>query len=159
MDDIHSYEKIQRDKFLQSLKKYCAYQERCHYDVELKLKNLGANSDLSDEIITTLILEGYLNEERYARSYVRGKFNINRWGRNKIKMGLKAKKISSYLIEKSLEEIDENRYIEAIKEILVNKSNHLSYKTKYDRNRKLYAYAYNKGFESEIIKDLLEKYF
>ncbi len=159
MDDIYSYEKIQRNKFLQKLKKYCAYQERCHYDVELKLKNLGANSNLSDEIITTLILEGYLNEERYTRSYVRGKFNINKWGRNKIVMGLKAKKISSYLIKKGLEEIDESDYIETLREILTNKSKYLSCNTKYDKNRKLYAYAYNRGFENSIIKELLEEYF
>ncbi len=158
MEDIHSYEKIQRDKFLQKLKKYCAYQDRCHYDVELKLKNLGANSDVSDEILTTLILEGYLNEERYARSYVRGKFNINKWGRNKIIMGLKAKKISSHLIQKGLEEINESDYINSLREILVNKSQLLSCRTKYDRNKKLYVYAYNKGFESELIKEILEEY-
>ncbi len=158
MDDTHSYRDIQREKFLQNLRKYCDYQERCHYDVELKLKKLGADADLSDEIVTTLILEGYLNEERYARSYARGKFRISKWGKNKIIMGLKAKKISSYLIQKSLEEIDDDDYIALLKEILVNKSKYLSYKNKYDKHSKLYTYAYNRGFEGAIIKELLETF-
>ncbi len=157
MDNIFSYNDIQKKKFLKKMIKYCAYQERCHQDVKNKLSDLGVEQDIADEIISELITSKYLNEERYVRSYTMGKFRINKWGKNKIKIALKQKDISSYLIEKYLREIDYNKYIETLKILLDRKSNSLKSKNQHDKYNKLYRYAYNKGYESEVIKEILQE--
>ena len=155
-DDIFTYRDIQKKTLLNKLKKYCAYQERCHRDVIEKLKKLKADEELTDEIISQLISENYLNEERFVVAYVRGKHRINKWGRNKIIRELKHRDISSYLINKGLEEIIETEYITTLKHLLEEKNKYLKTENIYERKKKLFTYAYGKGYENELTELVLE---
>jgi regulatory protein len=101
---------ISKDDALLKLQAYCAYQDRCHSEVRSKLLDLGIYGDDLEDIIVALIEDNFLNEERYARSYARGKFRIKQWGRLRIRRELKFRKISDYCIRKAMEEIDENDY-------------------------------------------------
>ncbi len=89
---------------------YCAYQERCHFDVKNKLNKLGIFGNQLDEYICYLIDENFLSETRYSEAFVRGKYNYNSWGRNKIKMKLKSKNISEWNINNALKQITEEDY-------------------------------------------------
>ena len=110
-----------REQALQKLQRYCAYQDRCHAEVRTKLLSLGIYGDDLEEIIVELIGENYLNEERFARSYARGKFRFKCWGRIRITQELKSRRISDYLIRKALEEIDETEYRQALYDLLDKK--------------------------------------
>lgn len=135
----------------EKLKRYCAYQDRCHQEVRKKILSLKVYGDDLEEIMTSLISEDYLNEERYARSYARGKFRIKRWGRNKIKQNLMARHISAYCIKKGMTEIDEDEYLTALRELIrkqLAKNEELGEVLSKDKSIK---YAYNRGYESQLI--------
>jgi len=155
-DEIYTYRDIQKKTLLNKLKKYCAYQERCHKDVEDKLKKLKAGEDMTNEIISELIAENYLNEERFVIAYTRGKHRINKWGKRKILLELKQKEINQYLIKLGMKEIDEDEYYEMLKTLLSAKRKSIKAKNQYDLFNKLYYYAYRKGYESETIKNAIE---
>ena len=133
---------------LKKLQHYCAYQDRCHFEVELKLTQLGADKETSGEILLDLIDDGFLNEERFARSVARGKFWIHHWGKNKIIAHLKARFISDPLIQLSLTEIQEEEYQQQLS-ILLKKI----FKEKKDLNRTIQALIV-RGYESELVYEL-----
>ena len=99
-----------KEEALQKLRHYCGYQERSHSEVQQKLWDLGVRRTDHDEIITSLIEDDYLNEERFAQQFAGGKFRMNDWGRKKIYYALKEKKVSEYNIKKAMKEIDEEAY-------------------------------------------------
>lgn len=140
-----------RDQALQKLQRYCAYQDRCHAEVRTKLISLGIYGDELEEIMVALIEENYLNEERFARSYARGKFRFKCWGRMRITQELKSRRISDYLIRKALEEIDEAEYRQALHDFLERKLALIQADNEYEKKQKLAAYAQRRGFESELI--------
>jgi regulatory protein len=140
-----------RDQALQKLQRYCAYQDRCHAEVRTKLISLGIYGDELEEIIVELINENYLNEERFARSYARGKFRFKCWGRIRITQELKSRRISDYLIRKALEEIEEAEYRQALHDFLERKLELIHADNEYEKKQKLAAYAQRRGFESELI--------
>src|SRR5438270_12651451 len=102
---------LTREQALQKLKQYCAYQERSHSEVQQKLWDLGVYRSEHDEIISTLIEEDYLNEERFAKQFAGGKFRLKEWGRKKIYYALREKKVSDYNIKKAMKEIDQDVYM------------------------------------------------
>lgn len=132
---------------------YCVYQDRCHYEVEQKMRDFLLIPEAKDEILMYLIKENYLNEERFTRSYIRGKFSIKNWGRNKIKMHLKQKGISDKLISKSWDEIDEEDYRKTVVKIW----NDYFYRQKglkeYQKKSKTIKYLMSRGFEYELITE------
>lgn len=137
---------------------YCAYQERCHQEVRGKLLALTFRGEDLEEAISVLISEGFLNEERFARSYCRGKFKYNQWGRVKIIQHLKRKEVSEYCIRKGLEEIDDKEYINIFNELFQKKWDSLSReKNHWIKKRKTRDYLIAKGFETEIIYQQLGK--
>ena len=103
------------------MRKFCSYQERAHSEVRTKLLKLQIYGDDLEDIIHQLISDDYLNEERFARSYVRGKFRMNKWGKFKIRLHLQQKRVSDYCINKGMEEIDEEEYISIIDNLLARK--------------------------------------
>ena len=141
-----------KDEALLKLQKYCAYQDRCHSEVRTKLISLKIYGGDLEDIITDLIAEDFLNEERFARSFARGKFRIKRWGRNKIKSELKFKRVSDYCIRKGLNEIDPEEYQNTLYNLIEKKDRTLKSVNQYDRYQKLYKYVYGKGYEAELIK-------
>ena len=98
------------DEIKQKLVNYCVYQDRCHYEVEQKMKEFLLIDEAKEEIMLYLLQENYLNEERFTRSYIRGKFYIKHWGKTKIKIHLKQKQVSEKLINACFDEIDEDDY-------------------------------------------------
>jgi regulatory protein len=155
VDGILSYGDFQRAKILDKMLKYCVYRDRCHKEVTSKLKEMGAEEELSGEIITELISEGVLNEERYVRSFVRGKFRISKWGRNKIKTELGKNNIPSQLINYGMEEIDETEYMDVLRHLLEDKVRFIKAKNLYEKKNKLRQFAYGRGYEPDLTDSVL----
>ncbi|UMB55547.1 RecX family transcriptional regulator [Lutibacter sp. A64] len=139
------------DEATKVLENYCAYQERCHKEVEQKLYDLNMISEAKDHIILHLLQHNYLNEERYAKSFVRGKFSIKKWGRIKIINQLKFKGISDYNIKSGLKEIDENLYLTTLQSIAEKKLPLIKETNSYKKSSKLASFLISKGFESELV--------
>ena len=146
---------VSKEEALAKMQRYCAYQERCHEEVRSKLLNMGVYSDWREEIIVQLIEENFLNEERFARSFARGKFRIKQWGRNRIRQELKKRKISDYCVRKAMEEIEEADYRSTLETALVKKNISLYEEDAYQRKAKLARYAVSRGFESELAWQLI----
>lgn len=133
---------------LKKLQHYCAYQDRCHFEVEQKLTQLGADKETAAEIFSELLEDGFLNEERFARSVARGKFKIHHWGKNKIIAHLKARSISDPMIQVALTEIEEEAYHQQLN-LLLKKI----FQEKKDVNRTIQAMIV-RGFESELVYEM-----
>ena len=137
--------------------KYCAYRERCHAEVRSKLYDLGANSEEVNLLIAELIELNYLNEERFAKAFCRGKFLHNKWGRMKILQALKLKQISAYCIQSGMKEIDAEEYSQLLRGLLSRAMKQSTtknpYKQKADAARKLIQ----KGFEPDLVWDYLKE--
>ena len=142
---------LTKEQALQKLKHYCAYQERCHSEVKEKLYALGVWKKDQDEIISTLIEENYLNEERFARMFAGGKFRMKNWGKKKIEYALKDKKVSSYSINKGLKEIDEEAYLQLLEKLTEKKYESLRSEQHLVRKKKTMDYLLQKGFEPDLI--------
>ena len=147
------------EEALDKLQRYCAYQDRCHQEVRTKLLELGIYGEDLEQIIVELIRENFLNEERFARSYARGKFRIKRWGRIRIQLELKKRKISAYCIRKGLEEIDEEEYQKVLEEMLQKKIAASKLSNTFQRNSKAGQYAIGRGFESWLVWDTIRKLY
>ncbi len=144
-----------KEQALQKLKHYCAYQERCHSEVREKLFSLGVWKKDHDEIISTLIEENYLNEERFAIAFAGGKWRVKQWGRQKIKYALKQKQVSDYCIKKAMKQIDEDEYLEVMtrlaeeKYAAVKKDQHLV------RKKKTMDHLVARGVEPDIVRQIM----
>ena len=130
--------------------KYCAYQERTQQEVRDKLYSYGLYPDAVEEVLTDLISEDFVNEERYAQSFARGKFRQNRWGRIKIRRELQQKKLSRYCVEKGLQEIDPEAYEETLFKLMSDKWATLAQEENYARKHKTVRYVLGKGYEAEL---------
>ena len=135
---------------------YCVYQERSQQEVRDKLYEWGLYTNAVENVITQLIEGNFLNEERFANAYTQGKFNQKNWGKNKIKQGLKFKKVSDPLIKKALKSINEDDYLRTLQQVLQKKASLLSEKDTFKRRYKLQQYALSRGYENDIISELLK---
>lgn len=140
------------------MEKYCIYQDRCHFDVEKKLRSFGLTEDISNQIIMDLIQDNFLNEERFVHSFVHGKFNQKKWGKNKITFELKKRNIHKNLIKTSLNKIDTEAYYETLKELYQKKYKAVSAKNHFLKTQKVIRYLLNRGFEYQLIKDVIEDF-
>ena len=140
----------------QKVANWCAYQERSQQEVRDKLYEWQMRPLEVEEIISTLISENFLNEERFAFSYVSGKFNIKKWGKIKIKQGLKLKRVPDPIIKKALSSIDEDKYFETLKYLLEKKQQTEKEKNAIKRQFKLVNYLYSRGYEKDLIFILLK---
>jgi regulatory protein len=137
----------------QKLEAYCAYQERCDQEIRKKVRPWGMYSEDVDILISDLIQNNFLNEERFASAFVSGKFRIKRWGRIKIKQHLKLKNISNYSTNKALNEIDEEDYLQTLNDLLESKNRLTKATNKWDRLAKLQRYMHSKGYENELVRE------
>lgn len=143
---------------LLKLQSYCAYQERSHQEVRSKLLELGIYGETLEAVMAELIESNFLNEERFARAFARGKFRMKQWGRRRIVQELKQRRISEYCIKKALEEIDEREYIETLKSILYKKKAALPAGESAAIHRlKLMRYALQRGYEPDLLEQLLKE--
>ena len=131
---------------------YCKYQERCHNEVRNKLYELGFSTITVDDQISELIASDILNEERFAKTYTRGKWRMLHWGRNKIKQQLKLKNVSEYCIKKALLEIPDDEYMTMIDDLTKKKWNELrTERSKQTKKAKVYRYMLQKGYEQDLV--------
>ncbi|MBT8232591.1 MAG: RecX family transcriptional regulator [Saprospiraceae bacterium] len=144
------------DKALLKLQRYCAYQDRCHQEVRSKLLSIKVYGDDLEQVMSELIRDDYLNEERFAKSYSRGKFRIKKWGKVKILQGLKARHISDYCIKKGMAEIEDDEYRETIKLVLLNQMDRNTHLKPYLAKDKAIKYAISRGFETEIVYEVVK---
>ena len=144
------------DQALQKARQYCAYQERCHKEVKDKLYGFGLNKKEVEEILSQLIEQNYLNEERFAIQFAGGRFRIKHWGRVKIKYELKQKQVSDYCIKKALASIDDDDYMRQLQKLFDEKLRALrSEKNVFVKKRKLQDHLMQKGFEAELVRMMI----
>lgn len=146
------------DQAFQKIKQYCAYQERSHSEVKEKLYGYGLHRKDVDEILSGLIEENYLNEERFAIQYAGGKFRMKQWGKVKIKYALKQKQVSEYCIKKALTSIPENDYRETLQKLFEQKLKTLKGERNiFIKKRKLQDHLMQKGFETGLVSELIKE--
>lgn len=143
------------EEIKQKLVNYCVYQDRCHSEVEQKMRDFMLIDEAKEEIYLFLIQENYLNEERFTRSYIRGKFYMKKWGRNKIKISLKQKGITDRMIQNCWDEIFEEDYQEVIQQLYAKYYDTLS-GAEYQKKVKTIRYLLSKGFEYEDIQKYVD---
>lgn len=149
--------KYSNQEALSKMMKYCAYQERCHFEVEQKLYDWGFYFEDKDNIILQLMHENFLNEERFAIAFVRGKYKIKKWGRIKIRYELKQKKITDNLIKIALKAIDYQLYMQNLMELAEKKSKLIKEKNTYIKKQKLAQYLVQKGYETDLVWDVVNE--
>ena len=139
------------DEIKRKLEQYCVYQDRCHKEVEQKMWDYNLIPEAKELILLSLLQNNFLNEERFSKSYARGKFRIKSWGKQRIVRELKFRNISAYNIKKALKELDETEYIETIYKITENRNKVISEPNIYKRKQKLIGFLMRKGFENELV--------
>lgn len=147
------------DEALTKLENYCVYRERCHKEVEQKLYELRMIPEAKEKIILHLIEHDFLNEERFAKAFSRGKFRIKKWGRQRIIRELKYKGVSKYNIDSALKEISEVDYLNAFNELAEKKYASITESNKNKKKRKLIDYLIYRGWESHLIYDKVNQFF
>lgn len=135
---------------------WCAYQERSQQEVRNKLYEWNLFPSEVEEVISELISTNFLNEERFALAYTSGKFNIKKWGKLKIKQGLKLKKVPDKLIQKALNGIDMDQYLSVLLTTAEKKDASISEKDALKKKFRLISYLQSKGFENDLIFDVLK---
>lgn len=147
---------IGTEKGLQKIKHFCAYQERSHKEVKEKLYSFGLYKQEVETLLSQLIEENYLNEERFAIAFAGGKFRLKHWGKVKIKYELRQRGVSDYSIKKALAAIDDNAYSITLNKLYQEKLKAIrTEKNIFARKAKLQAYLAQKGFELNLINSII----
>jgi regulatory protein len=152
VNKIKSYTLAQAQK---KLEYYCAYQERCHKEVIAKLRTLGMIPSVIDKIISELIKANYLNETRFTQSFVRGKFRIKKWGKNRILQELKVRDIYSFNIKLGMKEISDDNYQKTFYELFEKRRREVKQLTKTEQKKKIFSYMSYRGWENSKVYEAL----
>lgn len=137
---------------------FCAYQERTQDEVRQRLKDWNVWGDEAEEIISELIQENFLNEERFAKVFAGSKFRVKKWGRRKIMFELKKRRLSDYCIKAGMNEIDDEDYYETLKTLIEKKKHdYRKEENEYKLNQKVAQFAVGKGYESGLIWEILRE--
>ena len=145
------------DKSRQKIRQFCSYQERSHQEVKEKLYSFGLYKEDVESLLSEMIEENYLNEERYAIAFAGGKFRIKKWGRVKIRYELKQKRISEYCTRLGLAAIDENEYLKTLHSLFEQKRASVkSEKNIFVKKQKIQSFLMQRGFEPQLISGLLQ---
>jgi len=134
---------------------YCSRSEHCIEEVRQKLWDWKVPSEEHEKIITSLVENNFVNEERYATAYVKDKFRFNHWGRIKIRLMLKAKKIGAATIDDAISCIDEDEYAEVLRSIIESESRKVKAATDYERRGKILRHVVSRGFEPSIASEFI----
>ncbi len=154
MQNAKSYTLTEATK---KIERYCAYQERCHKEVIEKLQEMRMIPEAVDQIIVHLITHNYLNEERFAQHFARGKFNIKKWGKKRIVSELKYRNISAHNIKTALQEIDEVVYLETLDTLARKRLKSLKEKHPQKKRKKLADYLFYRGWESHLVYEKIKE--
>ena len=145
------------EQVLDKMAKYCAYQERCVKDVTDKLRSFDIPQEAKNEILAYLLDNRFVDDERFAKAFVKGKINQSGWGLNKIRFHLIQKGIDKDIIDEALAGTDEETYRQRLIEILKIKAKTVKAENDFDKKRKLAAYAMQKGFEGGLVWEVLKE--
>ena len=149
--------RLGKDQAITSIKRFCAYQERAQQEVRDKLYEYGMSKNEVEEILSNLISENFLNEERFAVQFAGGHFRIKGWGKVKINHALKQKRVSAYNIKKALQSIDLDAYEKTLETLANKKWNSLKGERGLSKMTKTQAFLYQRGFEPQLIQPILQK--
>ena len=139
------------EQAIKKLEYYCAYQERCHQDVENKLRSMKLSAGYKETVMLHLLENDFLNEERFAKAFVRGKFRIKKWGKGRIEKELKTRNISEYNIRSGLKEISESDYLKSFNELAKKRILQINETNVYKKRKKLADYLLYRGWESDLV--------
>jgi len=154
---MHPRKTFTVDEAQKRLERYCAYQERCHKEVIQKLYEMHMIPEAQDQIIVYLLQHNFLNEERFSKAFVRGKFRIKKWGKQRLQLELKRKNINKTLISIALKEIDDETYYSTF-ELLANKKLESIREANLQKKRKKLAdYLLYRGWESHLVYDKIRE--
>lgn len=149
--------KLTAEQAKQKALRYCAYQERSHQEVKNKLYEMGLYSSEADEVLTYLITEGFLNEERFAKAFTGGKFRMKKWGRIKITHALESKGLTRNCIRIGLKEIEEEDYYQTLTGLLKSKISELAESNSFVLRDKASKFAILKGYEPDLVWKVLKE--
>jgi regulatory protein len=135
----------------------CSKSEKCTSEIQEKFRLWGLSAEESETIVEKLVEEKYIDEERFARAFVKDKFRFNHWGKQKIAHLLRAKKISPEILELAFEEIEVDGYSAELRKILTDKAKTIKTKDKYDKRNKLMRFALGRGFESDKVHAIFKE--
>ena len=139
------------------LERYCAYQERCHKEVNQKLYEMKMIPEARDLIIVHLLQHNFLNEERFAKAFVRGKFRIKKWGKQRLQLELKRKNINKTIVSIALKEISDENYIKTFSDLAEKKLESIRERNSQKKRKKLADYLFYRGWESQLIYDKIRE--
>ncbi|MCW3110776.1 MAG: regulatory protein RecX [Segetibacter sp.] len=154
---MFSSKRITKEDALKKIKHYCSYQERCHSEVKEKLYSFGLFKIEVDELISKIIEDNYLNEERFARQFTGGKFRMKQWGRKKIQHELQQKGVNKVNIKIGLKEINEEQYLAILEKLALKKWTELKGRHYLTRQAKTNAYLLQKGYEQPLISSVIRE--
>jgi regulatory protein len=147
-DAVTAYPRIAR---------FCAYQERSHHEVREKLYALGLSDDDVEAVISRLITDGYVNEERFSKSFAGGKFRMKKWGRIRIEHALQSHDISARCIAIGLKEIDENDYRETLIRLIQSKATTIDKENEYEKWDLVSQFVIGKGYEPDLVWKIIKE--
>lgn len=150
--------RLTKEQALQKLRQYCGYQERSHSEVRQKLWDLGVSKTEHDEIISSLIEDDYLNEERFARQFAGGKFRMKDWGKKKIYYALKEKGINEHIIKTAMKDVNEEEYKNTAAGLAEKKWASLKSEQYLVRKKKTMDYLLQKGYEFNLVSALVNSF-
>lgn len=151
-------QRVTPQQALPKIKQFCAYQERCHSEVKDKLYGYGLSKNDVEELLSKLVEDNFLNEERFAIAFAGGKFRIKQWGRIKIRYELRQKQVSDYCVKKALASIDDDDYLKTLDRLAEQKIKLLkTEKNIFVKKRKLLDHLRAKGYEPDLVGDWLKR--
>lgn len=145
----------EQEAYLQ-LAAICAQAEHCEQEMRDKMKRLELDETVQNRLIERLIKERYIDNERYARAFVKDKIRYNKWGRRKVQQGLWMKRIDASIQQQVLDEIDEKEYLDVLRPLLKQKRKTTKASSDYELNQKLVRFALGRGFTFDIIRQCLD---
>lgn len=148
-------EKTEQEAYLQ-LAAVCAHEEHCEQEMRDKMKRWGMDADVQERVLARLVKERYIDNERYARAFVKDKIRYNKWGQRKVRQALWLKRIDEDIQQRVLDEIDENEYLDVLIPLLKQKRRTIKANSDYELNQKLVRFALSRGFDFSIIRQCLE---
>jgi len=152
------YKRLTKEQVLQKLRFYCRYQQRCQSEVKEKLFELGVNKKDHDELITELVKENCLNDERFAVAFASGRFKLKQWGRKKIQKGLREKRVSDEIAQKALEQINKKEYGAILNKLAKERYAALKHEQHLVRKKKTMDYLMQKGYELDLVKEAINNF-
>lgn len=145
----------EQEAYLQ-LAAICAQAEHCEQEMRDKMKRWELDETVQNRIIERLVKERYIDNERYARAFVKDKIRYNKWGRRKVQQGLWMKRIDASIQQQVLDEIDEKEYLDVLRPLLKQKRKSTKASSDYELNQKLVRFALGRGFTFDIIRQCLD---